>query len=232
MHPWVVYILPPSCPPFFTSIFPHASVYHCCFGKTQCGINTFMDGWGHFFGTKHLLAHFERILPLYDADAGPADGVLECQTQQRPRRPRGCGRGLFLGLWAVVLSLPLRGTGRGDGPAPSRPEPRTSTRSGVSHHLCLPCGVDGRLPAQRCPRCRYMLRGQAHHTQPVINASSSPSIVLAAAATVLIGKALGRRPRKRGRGGIVGAWREREGRERRKCNKVKLKQHRLDVRKL
>lgn len=56
-----------------------------------------------------------------------------------------------------------------------------------------------------------MLRGQAHHTQPVIDASSSPSIVVAVAdaATVLIGKALGRRPRERGRGRIVGAWRER-----------------------
>lgn len=56
-----------------------------------------------------------------------------------------------------------------------------------------------------------MLRGQAHHAQPVIEASSSPpSIVVAVAdaATVLIGKALGRRPRKRGWGRIVGAWRE------------------------
>lgn len=162
------------------------------------------------------LRRAERILPLYDADAGPADGVLECQTQQRPRRPRGCGRGLFLGLWAVVLSLPLRGTGRGDGPAPSRPEPRTSARCGVPHHLCLPCSIDGRLPAQRCSRCRDMLRGQAHHPQPVVNSSSSsPSIVVgvADAATVLIGKALGRRPRKRGRGRIVGAWRERRERE-------------------
>lgn len=157
----------------------------------------------------------ERILPLHDADAGPADGVLQRQTQQRPRRPGGCGRGLLLGLRAVVLSLPLRGTGRGDGPAPSRPEPRTSTRCGVSHHLCLPCSIDGCLPAQRCPRCGYMLRSQAHHTQPVINASSSPSIVLAVAdaATVLIGEALGRRPRKRRRGGVVGAWRERKEEE-------------------
>lgn len=178
---------------------------------------------------KHLPAHFqegpERILPLHDADAGPADGVLEGETQQRSRRPRGCGRGLFLGLRAVVLSLPLRGTGRGDGPAPSRPEPRASTRCGVSHHLRLPRGVDGRLPAQRCPRRGYMLGGQAHHTKPVISASSSsPSIVVAVAdaAAVLIGEALGRRPSKRGRGRIVGAWGERE-KGKRRGNKIRLK---------
>lgn len=61
----------------------------------------------------------QRILPLYDADAGPADGVLQREAQQRPRRPRGRRRRLLFGLGRVVLPLSLRGAGRGDGPAPS-----------------------------------------------------------------------------------------------------------------
>lgn len=161
----------------------------------------------------------KRILPLYDADAGPADGVLERETQQCPWRPRGCRRRLFLGLRAVVLSLPLRGTGRGDGPAPSRPQPRPSARRGVAHHLRLTCSVDGRLPAQGRPRRGDVLRGQAHHAHPVVDPAPSSVMVAvaaaAAAAAVLIGQAGGRRPRKGGRGRVIGAWSERRGRGRR-----------------
>lgn len=109
-----------------------------------------------------------------------------------------------------MLSLPLRGTGRGDGPAPSRPKPRPSARCGVAHHLRLPRSVNGRLPAQGRPRCGDVLRGQAHHAHPVIDpAPSSIMVTVATTATVLVGQAGGRRPRKGGRGRVVGAWSER-----------------------
>lgn len=119
-----------------------------------------------------------------------------------------------------MLSLPLRGAGRGDGPAPSRPEPRPSARRGVAHHLRLPRGVDGRLPAQGRPRCGDVLRSQAHHAHPVVDPAPSSTVVTmaaAAAATVLVCQAGGRRPRQGRRRRIVGAWsgeiRRRERRE-------------------
>lgn len=121
-----------------------------------------------------------------------------------------------------MLSLPLRGAGRGDGPAPSRPMPRPSARPGVAHHLRLPRSVDSGLPAQGRPGRGDVLRGQAHHAHPVIDpAPSSITVGVATAAAVLIGQAGGRRPRKRGRGRVVGAWREWE--EKKRGTKLDLK---------
>lgn len=130
-----------------------------------------------------------------------------------------------------MLSLPLRGAGRGDGPAPSRPEPRPSTRRGIAHHLRLPRGVDGRLPAQGRPRCGDVLRSQAHHAHPVVDPAPSSTMVTmaAAAATVLVCQAGGRRPRQGRRRRIVGAWsgeiRRRE--RRKKVNNCQLLRHLL-----
>lgn len=167
-----------------------------------------------------LLLCFKRILPLHDADAGPADRVLECETEQSPRRPRGCRRGLFLGFGAIVLSLPLCGTGRRDGPAPSRPESRSPTWRGVAHHLRLPRSVDGRLPAQGRPRRGDVFRCEANHTHSVVGpAPSSTSIAMAADTTVLVCQARMRRARKR-RGRVIGAWKEKR---RRKQNVSKLR---------
>lgn len=115
-----------------------------------------------------------------------------------------------------MLSLPLRGAGRGDGPAPSRPKPRPSARGGVAHHLRLPRGVDGRLPAQGRPWRGDVLGGQAHHAHPVIDpAASSTVVTMATTATVLVGQAGGRRARKGWRGRVVGAWsgEKKEGKE-------------------
>lgn len=117
-----------------------------------------------------------------------------------------------------MLPLPLRGAGRGDGPAPSRPKPRPSARCCVAHHLRLPRSVNGRLPAQGRPRCGDVLWGQAHHAHPVVDpAPASIMVAMATTATVLVGQAGGRRARKGGRGGVVGAWRreKQEGKEKR-----------------
>lgn len=123
-----------------------------------------------------------------------------------------------------MLPLPLRGTGRGDGPAPSRPEPRRYAGCGVAHHLRLPRSVDGRLPAQGRPRRGDVLRGQAHHAHPVVDPAPSSIMVAVAtaAAAVLIGQAGGRRPRKGGRGRVIGAWGEKTGRERTREKERKL----------
>lgn len=91
---------------------------------------------------------FKRIFPFDDADARPADGVLEREAQQRPRRARGRGAALLL-LLAILLPLPLRGAGRGDGGIAS-----------TAHQLGLPGSVDGSLPGQSCPRGGDVLWGQ------------------------------------------------------------------------
>lgn len=89
-----------------------------------------------------------RILPFHDADARPADGILQRQAQQRPRGTRGCGAPLLL-LLAILLSLPLGGAGRGDGGIAS-----------AAHQLGLPGSIDGSLPGQGCPWRGDVLWGQ------------------------------------------------------------------------
>lgn len=112
-----------------------------------------------------------------------------------------------------MLSLPLRGAGRRDGSTPSRPKPRPSCRCGISHHLCLSCRVDRRLPAQGCPRCGDVLWSQANHAHSVVDpTSSSTTVAMAGATTVLIGQTRWRRSRKRGRRRVVGAWKKRKPR--------------------
>lgn len=48
-----------------------------------------------------------RILPLHQADAGPAYGVIESEAEECPWRPAIGGATLFLAL-GILLPLPLR----------------------------------------------------------------------------------------------------------------------------
>lgn len=48
-----------------------------------------------------------RILPLHQADTGPAYGVVEGEAKERPRWPAIGGTSLLLAL-GILLPLPLR----------------------------------------------------------------------------------------------------------------------------
>lgn len=48
-----------------------------------------------------------RILPLHQADAGPAYRVVEGEAEECPRRPAVGGATLLLAL-GILLPLPLR----------------------------------------------------------------------------------------------------------------------------
>ena len=88
----------------------------------------------------------ERILPLHQADAGPADGVVEGEAEQGSRGP-AVARGSLLFALGVLLPLLLcqRAHGRGSGGADRR---RRAHLVLCTVALCLACSVDGGVPSE------------------------------------------------------------------------------------